>query len=54
MTCPVCDGKTFVVDSRKYCDHVQRFRKCKECGYKFPTVEIDEDIYTRQKEAKRD
>lgn len=54
MTCPVCGGDTKIVDSRKKDDHVMRFRKCKDCGHKFPTVEMDEDIFTRQKEAKHD
>lgn len=53
MTCPICDGKTRIIDSRKDCDHVLRYRKCAECGYKFPTIEVDEDIYRRRKEKNK-
>lgn len=47
MTCPVCNGKTLVCDSRfsKWEEVIKRRRKCKECGYRFNTYEIDEDLY---------
>ena len=51
MTCPVCDGSTKIIDTRKDCDHVVRYRRCKECGFRFPTIEVDEDIYRRRKET---
>ena len=51
MTCPICDGNTKIIDTRKDCDHVIRYRKCKECGLKFPTIEVDEDIYHRRKKS---
>ena len=44
MTCPVCGGATKVIDSRPEVDNVHRRRECKECGYKFSTVEIEEDV----------
>ena len=44
MTCPVCGGATKVVDSRPEVDNVHRRRKCKECGYRFSTVEIEVDV----------
>ena len=45
MNCPVCDGETFVYDSRPKQDSTNRRRKCLSCGYKFTTVEIDRDFY---------
>ncbi len=54
MICPVCEGNTKVVDSRKYCDHIYRVRKCLKCGYRFPTTEIDEDVYLRQKKMENE
>lgn len=48
MTCPVCDGEAKIVNTKKRCDHVLRYRKCVECGYRFPTMEIDEDIFNRK------
>lgn len=47
MTCPVCNGATKVVDSRKNSDHIVRYRQCKTCGYRFRTIETDEDIFDR-------
>ena len=49
MTCPMCNGDTHIVDSRKNSDYVVRHRRCRECGYRFPTIEIDEDIHQRRK-----
>lgn len=43
----MCNGDTTVVDTRKNVDSVFRYRKCRECGYRFSTVEIDEDFYSR-------
>ena len=47
LLCPVCGGKTEVTDSRSDCESVKRKRKCFDCGYKFHTVEIDEDLYKK-------
>ena len=47
LLCPVCGGKTEVLDSRSDCESVKRKRKCLECGYRFYTVEIDEDLYKK-------
>ena len=47
MTCPMCNGNTKVIDSRKSTDHTIRYRQCKKCGYKFRTLETDEEIYNR-------
>ena len=47
MTCPVCGGKTTVVDSRPSEDSVWRRRECQECSYRFNTIEIDMDLYKK-------
>lgn len=47
MTCPLCNGKTMIWDSRHDEESVRRGRKCLDCGYKFLTVEIDKDLYDR-------
>lgn len=42
MLCPVCDGKTLVMGGNgTYVEKraVNRCRKCKDCGLKFPTKE---------------
>ena len=51
MICPVCGGKTLVVDSRAYTDHIHRVRKCQDCNLRFSTVEVDEDLYSKIKEG---
>lgn len=43
MTCPVCGGKSAVVDSRADCESVQRKRKCRKCGHVFYTSERESD-----------
>lgn len=43
MTCPVCRGKTRVLDTRSDYDAVYRRRKCKECGYTMTTTEYEND-----------
>lgn len=48
MTCPMCGGDTKIVDSRKNIDNVVRYRKCRECSYRFSTIEVDEDYYNRR------
>jgi transcriptional regulator NrdR family protein len=45
MTCPVCGGATAVIDTNPSEDSVRRKRKCRECDFRFTTIEIDEDLY---------
>ena len=48
MTCPICERKaTAVIDSRADCESVMRKRECKECGFRFPTIEIDLDMFEK-------
>lgn len=47
MTCPICNGKTKVIDSRHEDDSTRRRRECVECGYRFSTTEVDSDLYQR-------
>ncbi len=49
MNCPICGGKTRVIDSIPNEDSVQRRRKCVECKHRFATVEIDADYYETSK-----
>ena len=52
MKCPKCDNKTEVIDSRlsKH-NRVRRRRKCKKCGHRFTTLEINiEDIEKGEQE----
>ena len=46
MTCPICGENTEVINSRDYDNGcgVKRRRKCLSCGYRFSTIELDEDI----------
>lgn len=56
MNCPVCGEPTGVLVSRRECDAVYRYRKCKDCGYLFYTTELEsgsKDFYRLQLEAKR-
>lgn len=58
MTCPMCGAETIVDGTRDMGDSVVRYRKCRECKYRFYTIETDEDMYQRlkkgQKESKDD
>lgn len=48
LVCPKCQSpRLLVCDSRswKNNDYFSRRRKCKECGHRFSTVEIDKDEY---------
>lgn len=47
MTCPNCNQKTKVIDSKTDEDSTERRRECTFCGYRFTTVEIDKDYYER-------
>lgn len=44
MTCPVCGGQTRITDSRSDGETVRRRRECRECGHRFTTREIDNDM----------
>lgn len=40
MECPECDGRTYVIDSRRTVDNVIRRRRvCVACGLRFATYE---------------
>ena len=49
MNCPICGGKCLSKDTHKIVDHIKRNRVCEECGYKFPTIEVDEDYFEKFK-----
>lgn len=41
--CPECEGKTAVIDSRENPNgSITRRRMCKNCGWRYNTVEIEE------------
>ena len=58
MTCPMCAGKTQVVDSRRFMatlenghtiQFTRRRRKCLECRYRANTFELwDKNLTTRR------
>lgn len=54
MTCPECNRKTHIVETRFDDDSVRRRRECRECGYRFTTLEVDKDLYERLVKAKRE
>lgn len=45
MTCPFCNGRTHVIDSRHTEDSKFRRRECLDCKHRFSTYEIDADYY---------
>lgn len=45
MKCPKCFCSTIVVDTTTKIDCNERRRECKNCGYRFNTVEVDEDMH---------
>ena len=51
MTCPVCNCDTKVDHTVDHDDYVDRYRKCRKCGYGFHTIEIDTDMYQRLKKG---
>lgn len=55
MKCPIClhDGSR-VTNSRRESDYIWRDRVCDKCGYKWRTVEVDEDIYNNIAGVTRD
>jgi transcriptional regulator NrdR family protein len=54
MTCPYCGGKTRVIDCHADTDQIWRRRECKNCRYRFNTIEVDEDMYVRLERRKTD
>lgn len=51
MTCPICGGKTRVVDSRQPdVETVRRRRECLECGYRFNTEERETEQKPKEAE----
>lgn len=61
MTCPICGGKTKVIDSAADYESVYRKRKCVECGCRFETTEMEggdadtlAELRRGQKESKED
>lgn len=47
MLCPICNGKTSIMDSTVNPKFKEKYRKryCENCGYKFKTTEfiVDDD-----------
>jgi transcriptional regulator NrdR family protein len=54
MTCPVCGERTLIYNSRpdKSGESVWRRRKCRVCGHRFTTIEVDAEQLKLPKEAK--
>ena len=51
MTCPVCGERSGVSHTELKTDVVKRYRRCKLCGYRFITIELDFDQYNRLEAA---
>ena len=47
MTCPVCNAKTRILETRSDEESINRRRECLRCGFRFSTVEMDKDLYKR-------
>jgi transcriptional regulator NrdR family protein len=48
ITCPVCGGHTACNGHHVGAGDgstMHRYRKCKDCGYRFCTIEIDLDMF---------
>lgn len=51
MWCPECDKPTQVLDTRKYhditgsFDFARRRRVCRDCGYKFLSIEVPQEVW---------
>jgi transcriptional regulator NrdR family protein len=61
MTCPICGGKTKVINSAADYESVYRKRKCVECGRRFETTEMEgtdadtlAELRREQKESRED
>lgn len=50
MNCPAChsEERSEVVDSRPSDDHIDRRRKCKQCGHRWGTIERTSIITQRE------
>lgn len=44
MTCPICEGKTKILETRADTDCIRRRRRCLDCRYTFVTMEISKDL----------
>lgn len=53
MTCPICSGKTKVIDTAHDFDAIYRRRECLDCKFRFSTVEVDEDMFYRLEKKKK-
>lgn len=53
MLCPMCEGKTVVIDSQAKPDLVKRRRKCIECNFRFNTEEVDADYFKKIERKQR-
>ena len=47
MTCPVCNAKTKILETRSDSESINRRRQCLRCGFRFSTVEMDKDLYKK-------
>jgi len=54
MNCPVCNGPTCVVDSRPDDESVHRRRCCLDCGHRFGTIELDEDLWKKKQQKPKE
>ena len=52
MTCPVCGGKTKVIDSKSDCESIHRKKRCDDCGHIFYTAEYEAESSERFYELK--
>lgn len=53
MTCPKCGSDNLgVIRTNDEVDQIIRRRECRECGYRFNTVETDSDVYERLNKKK--
>lgn len=52
MLCSMCDAETKVIDSRSEVDCVKRRRECKECSFRFSTIEVDVDYVKSMNKTK--
>ncbi len=54
MNCPKCSTETETINSRLRKDDVRKRRRvCSKCGYRFTTLEVDENEYSQLKKDKK-
>lgn len=46
-TCPKCDFRTTVVDSRPSAGTIRRRRECDRCQHRWTTYEVSDDVYAQ-------